>query len=74
MKTFSIILTILGLYFFVYACAEKPCTDDGCPEFNELTIPEPLEDIRGEIKLYEKLVVPVIQTETKERMEIKECT
>ena len=52
MKSFSIILTILGMYFFVYACAEKPCTDDGCPEFNELTIPEPLEDIRGEIKLY----------------------
>ena len=38
MKTFSIILTILGLYFFVYACAEKPCTDDGCPEFTELNV------------------------------------
>ena len=75
MKTFSIILTILGLYFFVYACAEKPCTDDGCPEFNELTIPEPLEDIRGEIKLYEKLVVPVIQTETKDEFvySLNEC-
>ena len=47
MKYFSTILTILGLYFFVYACAEKPCTDDGCENFNELTIPEPLEDIRG---------------------------
>ena len=75
MKSFSIILTILGLYFFVYACAEKPCTDDGCPEFNELTIPEPLEDIRGEIKLYEKLVVPVIQTETKDEFvySLNEC-
>ena len=74
MKSFSIILTILGMYFFVYACAEKPCTDDGCPEFNELTIPEPLEDIRGEIQI-EKLVIPVIQTETKDEFvySLKEC-
>ena len=75
MKYFSTILTILGLYFFVYACAEKPCTDDGCENFNELTIPEPLEDIRGEIKIYEKLVVPVIQTETKDQFvySLNEC-
>ena len=75
MKYFSTILTILGLYFFVYACAEKPCTDDGCPGFNELTIPEPLEDIRGEIKLYHELVVPVIQTETKDQFvySLNEC-
>ena len=75
MKSFSIILTILGMYFFVYACAEKPCTDDGCPEFNELTVPTPTEDIRGEIKLYEKLVVPVIQTETKDEFvySLNEC-
>ena len=74
MKYFSTILTILGLYFFVYACAEKPCTDDGCPGFNELTIPEPLEDIRGEIKI-EKLVIPVIQTETKDEFvySLNEC-
>ena len=74
MKYFSTILTILGLYFFVYACAEKPCTDDGCPGFNELTIPEPLEDIRGEIKI-EKLVIPVIQTETKDQFvySLNEC-
>ena len=75
MKYFSTILTILGLYFFVYACAEKPCTDDGCENFNELTIPEPLEDIRGEIKIYEKLVVPVIQTESKDQFvySLNEC-
>ena len=75
MKYFSIILTILGLYFFVYACADQPCTDDGCPEFNELTIPEPTEDIRGEIKLYHELVVPVIQTETKDQFvySLNEC-
>ena len=74
MKYFSTILTILGLYFFVYACAEKPCTDDGCPGFNELTIPEPLEDIRGEIQI-EKLVIPVIQTETKDQFvySLNEC-
>ena len=43
--------------------------------FNELTIPEPLEDIRGEIKIYEKLVVPVIQTETKDQFvySLNEC-
>ena len=74
MKYFSTILTILGLYFFVYACAEKPCTDDGCENFNELTIPEPLEDIRGEIEI-EKLIVPVIQTETKDQFvySLNEC-
>ena len=74
MKYFSTILTILGLYFFVYACTEKPCTDDGCENFNKLTIPEPLEDIRGEIKI-EKLVIPVIQTETKDEFvySLNEC-
>ena len=79
MKYFSTILTILGLYFFVYACAEKPCTDDGCPDFNKegddnIVIPEPLEDIRGEIQI-EKLVIPVIQTETKDEFvySLNEC-
>ena len=79
MKYFSTILTILGLYFFVYACAEKPCTDDGCPDFNKegddnIVIPEPLEDIRGEIQI-EKLVIPVIQTETKDQFvySLNEC-
>ena len=74
MKYFTTILTILGIYLFVYACSEKPCTDDGCPGFNELTIPEPLEDIRGEIQI-EKLVIPVIQTETKDQFvySLNEC-
>jgi len=79
MKYFSTILTILGLYFFVYACAEKPCTDDGCPDFNKegddnIVIPEPLEDIRGEIQI-EKLVIPVIQTESKDEFvySLNEC-
>ena len=80
MKYFSIILTILGLYFFVYACADQPCTDDGCPDFYKdgddiIVIPEPTEDIRGEIKLYHELVVPVIQTETKDQFvySLNEC-
>lgn len=80
MKYFSIILTILGLYFFVYACADQPCTDDGCPDFykdgdDNIVIPEPTEDIRGEIKLYHELVVPVIQTETKDEFvySLNEC-
>ena len=80
MKYISIILTILGLYFFVYACADQPCTDDGCPDFykdgdDNIVIPEPTEDIRGEIKLYHELVVPVIQTETKDQFvySLNEC-
>ena len=80
MKYFSIILTILGLYFFVYACTDQPCTDDGCPDFykdgdDNIVIPEPTEDIRGEIKLYHELVVPVIQTETKDQFvySLNEC-
>ena len=80
MKSFSIILTILGIYFFVYACADQPCTDDGCPDFykdgdDNIVIPEPTEDIRGEIKLYHELVVPVIQTETKDQFvySLNEC-
>ena len=80
MKYFSINLTILGLYFFVYACADQPCTDDGCPDFykdgdDNIVIPEPTEDIRGEIKLYHELVVPVIQTETKDQFvySLNEC-
>ena len=67
------------MYLFVYACAEKPCTDDGCPDFNKegndnIVIPEPLEDIRGEIQI-EKLVIPVIQTETKDQFvySLNEC-
>ena len=53
---------------------EDNCTDDGCPDFN-IEIPEPTEDIRGEIKLYHELVVPVIQTETKDQFvySLNEC-
>ena len=43
MKYFSIILTISGLYLFVYACSDKPCTDDGCPDFGSETGTERVE-------------------------------
>ena len=62
MKYFTTILTILGIYLFVYACSEKPCTDDGCPGYNKLTIPEPLEDIRGKLDIEEWIENPAIKT------------
>ena len=74
-----IFLSLTFIFIFV-GCAEKPCTDDGCPDFNKegddnIVIPEPIEDIRGEIKLYHDLVVPVIQTETKDEFvySLNEC-
>ena len=62
------ILCILGLYFILLGCQPPPCSDDGCPEFekfNELTIPEPIEDIRGSLE-YEKYIVPVVDTSGKD--------
>ena len=58
------------MYLFVYACAEKPCTDDGCPDFNKegddsIVIPEPLEDIRGSV-VREYSIVPVVATDNKD--------
>ena len=58
------------MYLFVYACAEKPCTDDGCPDFNKkgdesIVIPEPLEDIRGSV-IREYSIVPVVATDNKD--------
>ena len=73
-----IFLSLTFLFTFV-GCSktsniEDNCTDDGCPDFN-IEIPEPTEDIRGEIKLYHELVVPVIQTETKDEFvySLNEC-
>ena len=65
MKYFTTILTILGIYLFVYACSEKPCTDDGCPDFNKegddsIVIPEPLEDIRGKLDIEEWIENPAV--------------
>jgi len=61
MKYFTTILTILGIYLFVYACSEKPCTDDGCPGYNKLTVPEPLEDIRGYLDIEEWIENPAVK-------------
>ena len=71
MKYLPTRLTIFGLYLIVLGCSPKEieCTDDGCPEFDvdEITIPPVLDDqeIRGELDI-QKLVVPVISTETKD--------
>ena len=67
MKYFTTILTILGLYLFVYACSEKPCTDDGCPDFNKegddsIVIPIPTDDIRGKLDIEEWIENPAITT------------
>ena len=61
MKYFTTILTILGIYLFVYACSEKPCTDDGCPDFEELKVPTPTEDIRGKLDIEEWIENPAVQ-------------
>ena len=75
MRYFSTILTILGIYFFVYACSDKQneCTDDGCPEWNELVnppdfeieIPEATDDIRGSIEK-DYSIIPVVSTSNKD--------
>jgi Bax protein len=64
MKYFSTILTILGIYFFVYACQPAPCTDDGCPEWNELTNPPENPDVGMIVNDYS--VVPVVATDNKD--------
>ena len=64
MKYFSTILTILGMYFFVYACQPAPCTDDGCPEWNELATPPENPDVGMIVKEYS--VVPVVATDNKD--------
>ena len=66
MKYFTTILTILGLYLFVYACSEKPCTDDGCPDFNKegddsIVIPIPTDDIRGKLDIEEWIENPAVK-------------
>ena len=69
MKYLTTILAILGLYLVVLGCSPKEieCTDDGCPEWNELVtppIPDDL-DIRGDLKT-EYFVVPVVSTGSKD--------
>ena len=35
----TLIFLSLAFIFVFASCSEKPCTDDGCPEFNELEVP-----------------------------------
>ena len=55
-------LIFLSLAFiFVFAgCSEKPCTDDGCPEFDQLETPMPNEDIRGKLDIEEWIENPAV--------------
>ena len=73
MKYLSTILTILGMYFFVYACQPAPCTDDGCPEWNELANPPENPDV-GMIE-HDYEIVPVVATNNKDNFvySLNEC-
>jgi len=64
MKYISYLLAISGIYFFVYACQPAPCTDDGCPEFNELTQPPENLDVGMIEKEYS--IIPVVATDNKD--------
>jgi len=69
MKYISYLLAISGIYLFVFACQPAPCTDDGCPEFNELTVP-PDNIITPEAKIgsleNDYTVIPVVATDNKD--------
>ena len=52
------------MYFFVYACQPAPCTDDGCPEWNELATPPENPDVGMIVNDYS--VVPVVATDNKD--------
>ena len=64
-KTVMINKTLIFLslaFIFVFAsCSEKVCTDDGCPEFHELEVPTPTEDIRGKLDIEQWLESPKIE-------------
>ena len=52
------------MYFFVYACQPAPCTDDGCPEWNELANPPENLDVGMIEKEYS--IIPVVATDNKD--------
>ena len=52
------------MYFFVYACQPAPCTDDGCPEWNELANPPENPDVGMIEKEYS--IIPVVATDNKD--------
>ena len=64
-KTAMINKTLIFLslaFIFVFAsCSEKPCTDDTCPEFHELEVPTPTEDIRNKLDIEQYLESPKIE-------------
>ena len=64
MKYISYLLAISGIYFFVYACQPAPCTDDGCPEWNELANPPENLDVGMIEKEYS--IIPVVATDNKD--------
>ena len=64
MKYISYLLAISGIYFFIFACQPAPCTDDGCPEFNELTQPPENSDVGMIEKEYS--IIPVVATDNKD--------
>ena len=73
MKYISYLLAISGIYFFVYACQPAPCTDDGCPEWNELANPPENSDV-GMIE-HDYEIVPVVATNNKDNFvySLNEC-
>jgi Bax protein len=73
MKYISYLLAISGIYLFVYACQPAPCTDDGCPEWNELVNPPENPDV-GMIE-HDYEIVPVVATNNKDNFvySLNEC-
>ena len=59
----TLIFLSLTFIFVFTSCSEKPCTDDGCPEFHELEVPTPTEDIRGKLDIEQWLESPKIEPE-----------
>jgi len=57
----TLIFLSLAFIFVFASCSEKPCTDDGCPEFHELEVPTPTEDIRGKLDIEQWLESPKIE-------------
>jgi uncharacterized FlgJ-related protein len=64
MKVFTALILLLSFLFFLYSCADEPCTDDGCPEYNELAYPPENPDV-GMIE-HEYEVIPVVATDNKD--------
>ena len=55
----TLIFLSLAFIFVFASCSEKPCTDDGCPEFVSM-----IQELDAEFASYE--VIPTITTESKD--------